>query len=56
VAWEIVEWLSSAYAPRFSPFLAHYMGIGTLEDTLGDLVIDSLGASLYGATRLSRGK
>ncbi len=56
VAWELAEWLSTAYAASFSLFLAHYMGIGTLADTIGDLAIDTIGALVYGVLRLYRQK
>lgn len=47
VFWELGEFSTSIPPLAHHPLLQHYLYIGDLRDTLGDLVADSFGAALY---------
>lgn len=46
VFWEIAEYSTSVYPLSGSVLLQHYLYIGDIVDTLGDLLADTFGAAL----------
>jgi hypothetical protein len=48
VIWEIMEFTTSLPPFVYHPVLRHYVFGGDVADTLGDLVADIFGASLFG--------
>ena len=43
ILWEFAEYISGAYVSQIAPIVAHYMFIGDLVDTLGDILTDLTG-------------
>ncbi len=47
VFWECAEYTSSVLSPIYAPLISNYFYIGTLADTLTDLVADMLGGFAF---------
>ncbi len=47
VFWEFSEYISSVYVSQIAPVIAHYMYIGDLTDTLGDILFDLIGGWVF---------
>lgn len=54
VLWECAEYASSVLSPEYAPFITNYFYIGTLADTLMDLIADMLGGLTFALLWIKR--